>query len=191
MALALPRDELFWLCSGSDHAEAVLLTVLPTSRIPVVVATACIPARPCSCPGPYVPLAHEVAVLGSFRSVPAWFVVCGVHPPAPHCVCVRTLLLACLVVRPCVVVPPTDRVQFCPGALAWLTLTVGRVRLPSVWVMDLCVFGLPLIDMVIQLQHSLLQWFSACVLHGESNRGQASPRTTIHRMCQPQEAVQT
>ena len=29
------------------------------------------------------------------------------------------------------------------------------------------------------------------VLQGESNRGQASPRTTIQRMCQPQEAVQT
>ena len=29
------------------------------------------------------------------------------------------------------------------------------------------------------------------VLHGESNRGQASPRPTIQRMCQPQEAVQT
>ena len=29
------------------------------------------------------------------------------------------------------------------------------------------------------------------MLHGESNRGQASPRTTTQRMCQPQEAVQT
>ena len=29
------------------------------------------------------------------------------------------------------------------------------------------------------------------VLHRESNRGQASPRTMIRRMCQPQEAVQT
>ena len=29
------------------------------------------------------------------------------------------------------------------------------------------------------------------VLHGESNRGQASPRTTTQRMCQQQEAVQT
>ena len=29
------------------------------------------------------------------------------------------------------------------------------------------------------------------VLYGESNRGQASTRTTIQRMCQPQEAVQT
>ena len=28
------------------------------------------------------------------------------------------------------------------------------------------------------------------VLHGASNTGQASPRTTIQRMCQPQEAVQ-
>ena len=28
------------------------------------------------------------------------------------------------------------------------------------------------------------------VLHGESNTSQASPRKTIQRMCQPQEAVQ-
>ena len=30
-----------------------------------------------------------------------------------------------------------------------------------------------------------------CVLHGESKRGQATPRTTIQHTCQPQEAVQT
>ena len=30
----------------------------------------------------------------------------------------------------------------------------------------------------------------AGVIYGESNRGQASPRTTIQRMCQPQEEVQ-
>ena len=46
-----------------------------------------VPARPCSCPGPNLPLKHEVAVFGSCRSVPAWCVVCGVHPPAPHRVC--------------------------------------------------------------------------------------------------------
>ena len=42
LAHALLRDDLFRVCSGSDHAEAVLLTVLPTSRIPVVAATACV-----------------------------------------------------------------------------------------------------------------------------------------------------
>ena len=30
------------MCSGSDHAEAVLLEAFPTSRIPVVAATACV-----------------------------------------------------------------------------------------------------------------------------------------------------
>ena len=38
-----------------------------------------VPARPCSCPGPCVPWALQVAVLGSCRSVPAWCVVCGVN----------------------------------------------------------------------------------------------------------------
>ena len=42
VALALLRDDLFRVCSGSDHAEAVLLTVFPTSRIAVVAATACV-----------------------------------------------------------------------------------------------------------------------------------------------------
>ena len=52
-------------------------------------------ARPCSCFGPYVPLAREVAVFGSCRSVPAWCVVCGVHPTAPPPrLCWRTF--ACL-----------------------------------------------------------------------------------------------
>ena len=69
-----------------------------------------IPARPCSCPGPYVPLAHEVAAFGSCRSVPAWCVVCRVHPSAPEGVHVGTLSPACLVLRPCVVAPLADRV---------------------------------------------------------------------------------
>ena len=42
VALALLRDDLFRVCSGSDHAEAVLLAAFPTSRIPVVAATACV-----------------------------------------------------------------------------------------------------------------------------------------------------
>ena len=42
VALTLLRDDLFRVCSSSDHAEAVLLAVLPTSRIPVDAAMACI-----------------------------------------------------------------------------------------------------------------------------------------------------
>ena len=34
------------------------------------------------------------------------------------------------------------------------------------------------------------QYLIKMVLHGESNTSQASPRMTIQRMCQPQEAVQ-
>ena len=42
VALTLLRDDLFRVCSGSDHAEAVLLATFPTSRVPVVAATACV-----------------------------------------------------------------------------------------------------------------------------------------------------
>ena len=42
VALALLRDDFFRVCSGSDHAEAVLLAAFPTSRIPGVAATACV-----------------------------------------------------------------------------------------------------------------------------------------------------
>ena len=38
VALTLLRDDLFRVCSGSDHAEAVLLATFPTSRAP----TACV-----------------------------------------------------------------------------------------------------------------------------------------------------
>ena len=42
VALTLVRDDLFRVCSGSDHAEAVLLAMFPTSRVPVVAAKACV-----------------------------------------------------------------------------------------------------------------------------------------------------
>ena len=42
VALAFLGDDLFRVCSGSDHEEAVLLAAFPTSRIPVVAATACV-----------------------------------------------------------------------------------------------------------------------------------------------------
>ena len=42
VALALLRDDLFRVCSGSDHAEAVLLAAFPTGHVPAVAATACV-----------------------------------------------------------------------------------------------------------------------------------------------------
>ena len=116
VALALLRCDLFRVCSGWDNAEAAFLT----SRIPFVAAGLCCPvrARPCNCPWPYVPLAHEAKVFGSCCSGPSWGVDCGVHPPAPGRVYVGTLFPACLVLRPCVVAPPTNCVRFCPSALA-------------------------------------------------------------------------
>ena len=59
VALALLRDDLFRVCSGWDHAEAVLLAVFPTSCIPVVAATACVvaflldPAAALGCMSPW------------------------------------------------------------------------------------------------------------------------------------------
>ena len=32
----------YTVCSGSDHAEAVLLAAFPASHVPVVAATACV-----------------------------------------------------------------------------------------------------------------------------------------------------
>ena len=42
VALALLRDDIFWVCSGSDHAEAVLLAAFPAGHVPDVAATACV-----------------------------------------------------------------------------------------------------------------------------------------------------
>ena len=41
-ALTLLRDDLFRVCSGSEHPEALLLGAFPSSHIPVVAATACV-----------------------------------------------------------------------------------------------------------------------------------------------------
>ena len=59
-------------------------------------------------------------MFGSRCSIPAWCVDRGVnvnvnvnncvHPLAPDRVYVGTLSPACLVLRPCMVAPPTDRV---------------------------------------------------------------------------------
>ena len=62
-----------------------------------------VPAQPCRCTGPYIPLAHEVAVFGSCGRISAWSVVRGVDPPAPNRVYVGTHLPAWLVLRPFVV----------------------------------------------------------------------------------------
>ena len=67
-------------------------------------------ARSCSAALAVCPLAREVAVCGSCHSIPAWCVVCGVHPPARDRVCVGTLSPVCLVLCPCVVASPKDRV---------------------------------------------------------------------------------
>ena len=99
---------------------AVFLAAFPTSRIPVVAATACVvpflldPAAVLGRMSPWHMKLRCVKTLGSCCSVPSWG-VCGVHPPAPGRICVGTLLPACLrqlVLRPCVVAPPTNCVRF-------------------------------------------------------------------------------
>ena len=42
VAVTLLRDDLFRVCFGSDHAEAVLLAAFSTGRTPAVAATACV-----------------------------------------------------------------------------------------------------------------------------------------------------
>ena len=42
MAITHLRDDLFRVCSGSDHTEVVLLAAFPSSLVPVVAAMACI-----------------------------------------------------------------------------------------------------------------------------------------------------
>ena len=42
VAVTLLRDDLFRVCSGSDHVEAVLLASLPFGRVTVIAATACV-----------------------------------------------------------------------------------------------------------------------------------------------------
>ena len=42
VALTLLRDDLFRVCSGSDHAEALLVAAFPSGRIPAIAARACV-----------------------------------------------------------------------------------------------------------------------------------------------------
>ena len=121
-------DDIFRACSGSDHASAVSLATFPSD--PVVAATACVVPfllDPAAALGRMSPWHMKLRCL-DLRSVSTWRVVCGVHPPAPERVHVVTLSPACLVLRPCVVAPPSVRVRFCPGALACACSCFARVR---------------------------------------------------------------
>ena len=42
MALTLLWDDIFRVCSGSDHAEAVLLAAFLCEHVPTVAASACL-----------------------------------------------------------------------------------------------------------------------------------------------------
>ena len=99
-------DDLFRVCSGSDHAEAVLLPAFPSSRIPAVAATACV-----------VPfLLHPAAALG--RMSP-WHVklqhldlVAAVLLGVSSAVCTRQPLAASELTR--------FRLPACSSVHAWL-----------------------------------------------------------------------
>ena len=60
-AITLRRDDLFRVCSGSDHAEAAVLAAFLTSRIPAVAAMACV-----------VPFLHDPAA--ALVRMPPWHV---------------------------------------------------------------------------------------------------------------------
>ena len=81
-SLAVLRDGLFRVCSGSDHATVALLATLTSDRIPVVAATACLVPflfDTAAALGRHPPLAHEEAIWLLLGRLP-WSVVCGVHP---------------------------------------------------------------------------------------------------------------
>ena len=130
VALALLQDDLFRVCSGPDHEEAVLLAALPSSRIPVVAATACVvpflldPAAALSRMSPWHMKSQCLDLVAAFL-LGVSSAVCTRQPPTAS---VDTLSLACLVLRPCVVAPPADRVRFCPGALACARSCFARAR---------------------------------------------------------------
>ena len=91
VALALLRDDLFRVCSGSDHAEAVLLAAFPVGHLPVVAATACVvpflldPAAALGRMSPWH-IIHTYMKLRFLDLVAAfllgvWTAVCTRHPP--------------------------------------------------------------------------------------------------------------
>ena len=110
VALTLLRHDLFRVCSGSDHAEAVLLAAFASSRVSVGTATACI-----------VPfLLDPAAALGR---IPPWHMkfqcldlVAVFVLAASSAVCTRQprprlclYAFACLTGPPFVVAPLADR----------------------------------------------------------------------------------
>ena len=102
-AMIRHRLWLAWLCAVSTfagHARAQPRWPAQQRSQAVIVRDGC----HCSYFGRAPPRVQPITLPG--------------HPQAPHRVCVCTPSLACLVLRPCVVAPPTDRVRFCPGALA-------------------------------------------------------------------------
>ena len=106
---------MFQACSRSHHSVAVPVAVFPLDNVPIVIVTAS------GCLVPFLldlatapPLAHECAVFGCCRGLPAWFVICGVYPPARVRVRVGRPSPSRLVVRPLVVAPPAVRCCICP-----------------------------------------------------------------------------
>ena len=108
-----------------------LLAAFPTSRIPVVAATVCVvpflldPAAALGRVSPWHMKLRCLDLVAAFL-LGVSSVVCTRQPPG--CVCVGTLFPACLVLRPCVVAPPTNCVRFCPGALACGRSCFAHVR---------------------------------------------------------------
>ena len=126
LAHALLRDDLFRVCSGSDHAEAVLLTVLPTSRIPVVAATACVVPfllNPAAALGRMFPW-HMHMKLQCMDLVAAFLLV------VPFAVCTRQPPTASILVA-----SPTERVWFAPEPLPAHDPVFARVRSCALWPM--------------------------------------------------------
>ena len=92
VALTLLRDNLFRDCSGSDHVDMVLLSAFPSSRVSVVVATACVvpflldPAAALGSVSPWhmnllcLDLARSTIVAAFLLGVPS--AACTRRPPA-------------------------------------------------------------------------------------------------------------
>ena len=112
VALALLRDDLFRVCCGSDHAEAVLLAACPSSLISVVAATARVVLfllDPAAAQGRMSPWHMKLQCLGLVAAFLLGMLaaVCTRQPPPAS---VGAVSPACLVLGPCVVVLSTDRV---------------------------------------------------------------------------------
>ena len=129
VALALLRDDLFRVCSGSYHAEAVLLVAFPTSRIPVVAATACV-----------VPfLLDPAAALGRMSH---WHMKLRcLDPVAAFLVGVSTAV--------CTRQPPPASVLARFSLPAWSSVRAWLLRLPTVF--DFAPAHLPAPDSVLHM----------------------------------------